>query len=229
MSVTESPAHIPFEVQVAAERFDGASKGDLVGALTGALDQVYFLRGLFAWSAVELERALAYRGFSASRRSFGERQAELARRAARGDAEKVKFDRQSHYVDRAARSENITLLLDLTLPKLPTSSDVAGEHYDLRVGAGYAYRELLTLRQLAAYEAGVTRAHDIPSGPKAVRTILETIDRALIAAATADLTDFQSLPEHLRVIDRKAALRTIDAKTTLTNWEYLDVHGLSFA
>jgi hypothetical protein len=47
-------------------------------------------------------------------------------------------------------------------------------------------------------------------------------------AATTDLTEFDALPERLRAIDRRAALRATGTETALTNHEFLEAHGLSF-
>jgi hypothetical protein len=225
--VTEATRHLLYDVADAAELFDGASKDDLVRALSRAVDQVYFLRGLFAWASTSLDRALAYKSFSAYRRPFGTAQVDYLTRVAKGEADRVKLDRQPHRVEAAGKREDIPTYLRRALPELGTTGE-KGTFLSLRIGVAHAHHELLTLRQLAVYEAGVARAHDIPSGPKGVRGILSDIDWALLMAATTDLTEFDALPERLRVIDRRAALRAVGAETTLTNWEYLEEHGLSF-
>lgn len=226
-AVAQMTSH-PYRVSDAAEQFDGASAGDLHRALSHAIDDIFFLRGISAWAATELERALEYKGFARSGRSFAQAQVGFLGRMAKGDAAGVMVDRERHHVERAAQREGIEAYLRRALPDLDTSGP-KGENESLRVGLAYALQELLTLRQLLAYEAGVARAHVNPSGPKKVREILAAVDLGLLAAATEDLTDFWGLPERLRVVDRKAALRAVGADEALTNHAFLSEHGLSWS
>lgn len=219
----ETSTHLPYHVADVADQLDGASRDDLITALSAAVDRVYFLRAQAAWAATQLERALAYKGFSAYRRPFGETQVHLLKRVARGEVEAVKFERRSDRVERAATHHGIPTWLRQTIPTLDTSGS-AGEHRNLAVGVAYALQEVLTLRQVLAYEAGVVRVHDIPSGPKGVRAILETTDRILIESIDADPN---ALTEELRTIDRKVALRAVGAKATLTNSAFLAEHGIA--
>lgn len=215
----------PYDVLDIAELLNGASRDDLVALLSATIDQVYFLRGQAAYAATLIERALEYKGFSTTRRPFGVKQVEVLTQMAQGHAEAAKFERQSHRVENAAKAAGIATWFRHAVPDVDTSGE-RGTHPDLRVGVGYALLEMLALRQVAAYEAGVARAHDIPSGPKGVRLLLEEADRTLALAIDADVND---LPEELRTIDRKAALRSAGARATLTNATYLVEHGLSLS
>ena len=217
----DNTTHLPYVIEDVADRLDGASRDDLSTALSAAVDRVYFLRSQAAWAATQLERALEYKGFSAYRRPFGEAQVQFLTRAAKGEAEAVKFDRRSERVERVGQLHSVPTWLRSISPDIDTDGPV-GEHRDLAVGVAWALQEVLALRQLLAYEAGVARVHDIPSGPKGVRAILETVDRILIESIDADPN---ALTGELRSIDRKVALRAVGAKTTLTNSAFLAEHS----
>lgn len=217
---------IPYDVLDIAEQLDGATRADLVPPLSATIDRVYFLRTHAAYAATLIERALEFKGFSANRRPYGVAQVGFLSRMARGDASAVKFDRQSHYVERAAKASGIRTWLRETVPAGIDTSGSKGAELDLRYGIGFALQELLDLRQLASYEAGVARVHDIPSGPKGVRRLLEQADQALTLAIDAD---FDSLPAELRAIDRRAALRAVGVEPALTNEAFLSAHGLTMA
>jgi len=207
--MTTTVARAPIEVQDAADTFTGASTDDLIRAHSTALDQIYVLRGVFAWAAVEIGRALAFKGFSTSRRAYGEKQAELLARCAHGDAVKVKFDRQSHYIEAAARREHIPTWLGDAIPTLDTAGGHVANPEHLPMYVAYAYNEILVLRQLAAYEAGVARAHDTPSGPKKVRTILEKVEQRLRHVATAET--LSAADDELHELDVEDALAAVGA------------------
>lgn len=214
----------PYEVIDIAEALDGASRDDLIALLSASVDRVYILRAYSAWAAERIESALAYKTFSSYRRPFATTQIVLLTRMANGDADAVKLERRSDRVDAAARREGIQTQLRRTLPDIDTSGPT-GKHENLRTGIGYVLRELLTLRQLAAYEAGVARAHDIPSGPKTVRNILNDVDTRLLALAKS--TDPACIPDTTSDIDHKAALRSVGAEPTLTNHRILAEHGIT--
>lgn len=220
----QNTPHTPYEVIDIAEELDGASRDDLIALLSTSVDRVYLLRSYSAWAAGQIERALEYKTFSSYRRPFATTQVEYLTRMANGDADAVKFDRRSDRVDAAARRDGIQTHLRHTLPDIDTSGP-KGQHEDLRTGIGYVLRELLTLRQLAAYEAGVARAHDIPSGPRAVRHILNTVDNGLLALAKS--ADAAAIPDDARSIDYKAALRNVGAEPTLTNHRILAERGIA--
>lgn len=207
--VTES--HLPHDIEAASRQLEGVAEDDLVRELSRVMDQVYLLRGVSAWAAVKMREALAYKGFSKSRRPYAEAQVTFFERAASGDVHKVIFDRQSQRVERAARRDLPGLPSRFTVPPLARtgqSSDRA-----LRLTVAFAHRELFELRQFAAYEAGVTRVHDNPSGPKGVRTILENVDRTLLGVA-----ENPDIP--VRGFDAKAHLAAIGATTVLTRHSY---------
>lgn len=219
----ENPTHLPYHVADVAAQLDGASRDDLIKVLSAAVDQIYFLRAQAAWAATQLERALAYKGFSAYRRSFADTQLQTLSRIAKGEAEKVRDYRRSHRVESAAKRHGIPTWLRQTIPALDTSGPAGGNHA-LAVGVAYALQEALTLRQVLAYEAGVASAHEIPSGPKGVRSILVTIERVLIESVNADPN---ALTAELRTMDRKGALRAVGVEAELTNEAFLAAHGLS--
>lgn len=226
MAATADTKFIPWDITDVAERLDGASRDALVALLSATIDRLYFLRGQAAYAANLLTSALDFKGFATSRRAFGIAQVDLLVRMAKGDAEDVKFDRQTHRVERAAVTAGIPTWIPDTLPTGIDTTGPKGENEPLRLGIGYALRELLALRQLSVYEARVARAHDIPSGPKGVRALLESIERTLLLAEAADITD---LPDELRQINRRAALTAVGADHNVTNHAYLATHGLEMA
>lgn len=211
-------ASVPWEIKDAAERLDGVSDAALVSALGAALDQVHSLRGVFAYAALELQRALAYKGFSTYRRPFGEAQVDLLIRAASGDAHGVISDRQPNRVELAPRREGIDLPSRFAVPVLT----VIGEESDpgLRLAVAYAYREAFELRQLATYEAGVALAHHIPSGPKGVRTILVGIYSMLLAVARDPAASVIGSPDY------PGALSKVGASPVLTRSSYEKERGI---
>lgn len=215
-----APRRFPWEVTALAESWEGVSEDELYRAVSDALDQVYGLRALFGWASTRLSKATEYKSFSRSRRPFAEKQIELLARAARGDATKVLAER-GQYVRNAARNEGAPETLKDIIPDLvPAGHDSSSE---LRITVALAYVELLALRQLAAYEAGVARVHDIPSGPKAVRSILTDIDAHLLVAAAGPLSPW---PASLGDVNMKASLHAVGAGDTLTTWSFCQEHGL---
>ncbi|SDH56017.1 hypothetical protein [Microbacterium sp. 77mftsu3.1] len=219
--------YAPFDVQDAAEAFSAVPHAVVEHEHHRVLEEVYVLRGVFAWAAKEISRALTYKGFSRPRRPFGEAQSQYLLRAALGDAAKVHFERQSHHVEAAARRFGVPVALRDIYPDFTGAGTIASttqapdDHAGIRLA--YSLREMLDLRQLAAYEARVAAAHDIPSGPKGVRNILTEVEATLLAASEITVRE-QHGSAHSDLIESiniPGALRQVDATDTLALGKWL--------
>lgn len=104
---------------------------------SAAVNRVYFLRAQSAWAATQLKRALAYKGFFAYRRPFGEAQVRMLSCGARGDAERIKLERLGDRVERAGQLHDVPTWLRCTIPDIDTTGH-AGENRDLAVGVAWA-------------------------------------------------------------------------------------------
>lgn len=209
----------PYDIRDATEQLAGTSVESLTGLLSGALDRIYQLRTVNAWAVLELRRALKYRGFSKSRRQIAESQMGWMTRLAHGDTDQVVAERDSlGHVRWAIRAVDFDEDLLATIP-IPDDANLVTASTPLREGTARAYKELLTLRQLAFYEATVTANHSTASSPKAVRRIC---DQIALAFSTAAHTGRADLPD----VDAHWVLDAVGADTTLTVSRYLTGHGL---
>lgn len=217
--MTAGQAIVTWDVQDESERLEGVPDVALASTLSSALDQVYALRSVFAHAALELKRALSYAGFARSRRQSGELQVSLLVRAASGDVDRVITACEKRRVEEAPKIEGISLPSRFAVPVLTPTGEA--NNPALRLAVCYAYREVFQLRQLATYAAGVVRNHDTPSGPKAVRAILQNIDMDLLWAAR----DPSATPRN--AYDRADSLRRVGVPEYLTRSSYEKELGLN--
>lgn len=195
------------------ERLEGVPRDTIIATTSVFLDWIYHARSVSAWAAIQLEGALAYKGFLKSRRPFAEAQIEFLRRVASGDHVRVAHERDRHF-SSYFRPQGVPRYIEelLTLEGTgATDSTVT----DRTVLASAAY-ECLNLRQLAAYESGVAIAHEVPSSPKGVRSILLTVSQALETVSLGERAD----------VDHRGALAAIGAPDWLTVPSYRAELGL---
>jgi len=200
------------------DRLEGVSRDVLVNETGNLLDAIYHARSVFAWCSLRLDDALAFKGFAASRRPYGSKQAELLRRAAAGDAIRVAFERNSGtgfslFLRGTRIDHHVTAVLPASL--VNTGATDATDAHRLTLAA--AAFEYLTLRQLAMYEAGVALAHENPSGPKKVAAILHEVSAALETIGAGGVVDG----------DFRDALAAAGISEMLTTHSYMKELGLA--